>query len=116
MMTRQNLQRVVVLAALILGLGAVAAFGYTRAVAQGPSNGACSPEHMVGMMGQQGMISGMGSGMMGQGSAQSSEQCPFMSGMMNGMMSGTVDKFGPGQGMMGAWSPAVELRPTADKP
>jgi hypothetical protein len=78
-----------------------------------------------GMMGQNdqpsaeqcAQMSGMmDGGMMGQNGQPSAEQCAQMSGMMGGMMNAThMGTFGPGTGMMGAWTPPADLT-TGAKP
>jgi hypothetical protein len=125
-----------IVAILVVVLGLVAVFGgatIKAAYAQGPSQTPCAPGQ--GMMG--GGMMGRG-GMMGQNQPLSVEQCAQIGGMMNmmggsnmmgnmtmggimmgGMMnasSNRTDSFGPGQGMMGAWTPPADLAPTAGKP
>jgi len=118
----------VIVAVVTIALGFLALLGSRTAYAQGTGQTPCDPNHMPG--GQMGHMGGGmmgGRGMMGNGSSDFSQQCAQMSGMM-GMMSGgmmgngnqgmmggmmsahpdSMGQFGPGKGMMGAWSPPAD--------
>jgi len=101
--------------ALALVLGGIALLTGLPASAQGPSGTPCPYGNMMG----QGGMMGNG-GMMGQGRMSSTQPCNRSSGMMGGGMMGRgmmnfQGSFGPGYGMMGAWTPAKELLPTSGK-
>jgi hypothetical protein len=101
-MTRQRKARglLVLGAALALALGFFAVVNAARA--QGPTQTPCPSGNM------------MNGGMMGQNGQPSAGQCAEMAGMMNMMSGGMMNanhigSFGPGNGMMGAWTPPAEL-------
>ncbi len=115
----------------LVALGAVLALALgflvvvNAALAQGPTQTPCPSGNIMngGMMG--------GGGMMGQNGQPSAAQCAQMGGMMGnminggmmdggmmgggmmgGMMNGNANpmgSFGPGTGMMGAWTPPADL-------
>jgi hypothetical protein len=107
---------------LTLVLGAVLAFGALQVAAQSNDNTPCDFGQMFGN-GPQGMMGG--GGMMGQNVPQDCLQGGYYGmGMMGGMMgqfggmgqmmgsgSQTIGRFGPGTGMMGAWTPPADLAP-----
>lgn len=111
----------VIVAVVTIALGFLALLGNRAAYAQGTGQTPCDPSHMSGgQMGHMGggMMGMMGGGMMGNGSSDFTQQCAQMSGMMgmmsSGMMSahaGSMGSFGPGKGMMGAWTPPADLIP-----
>lgn len=94
-------------------------FGAWNAFAQDDTVPPCDLGQMYGMMGHTGMQGrGMGPGMMGD---NFSEDClqngVYGMGMMGGMMGydpQTMGRFGPGTGMMGAWTPPTQLAPAGD--
>ena len=131
----------VIVTVVIVALGLLALLGSRVANAQGTGQMPCDPSHMsngqTGHMGS-GMMGMMGGSMMGNTASDSTKQCaPMMGmmsmmsggmmgngqqgmmgdghqGMMGGMMSahtGAMGSFGPGKGMMGAWTPPAELIP-----
>ncbi len=117
-MTRQRKVRAMLalaaVAALALGFFVVV----NAARAQGPTQTTCPYGTMMngGMMGR--------GGMMGQNYQPSAAQCAQQGGMMNmmgGMMGGGMmnvypnhmGRFGPGTGMMGAWTPPADLASSA---
>lgn len=112
--------------ALAILVGLVVVFGALTAYAQdsGGTSGTCD---FTQMMGGQGM---MGQGMMGGTMPNDQQKCleagMFSMGMMGGqmgmnggmMMGGemgmnpdSMGQFGPGTGMMGAWTPSADLAP-----
>lgn len=108
-------------------LVAVFAFGAWNAFAQDDTTVPCDFTQMYGLMGNQGMQGrGMGSDMMGSNLPEDCLQNGLYGmGMMGGMMgqnrgmgmmmsfaSETMGRFGPGTGMMGAWTPPTELAPS----
>lgn len=128
----------VITVAVVLALGALALLSGAVAYAQGPNQTPCPYGNMMGngMMGSRGMM-GNG-GMMGNNAALSGQPCAQITGMMgmmggygmmgnggmmgmmggNGMMgsggmmgggAGYIGRFGPGTGMMGAWTPSADL-------
>jgi hypothetical protein len=124
---------------LVLALGAIVLFRAVPAYAQGPTQTPCPFGNMMngGRMGgpnnqpsaeqctqMGGMMTMMGQGGMGHGGRMggpsnqpSAEQCAPMGGrmgnmMMGGMMNVAPDhmgSFGPGKGMMGAWTPPADV-------
>jgi hypothetical protein len=129
MLKPQKRNLILVAVALVIALGLVAVAGRTITYAQGST---CDPNNHSGMMGGRGN-GGMMGGMMGGSTVP--QNCPFGSGgmmggmgmmgsrgMMGGMMSGMMGRqgmmggsFGPGRGMMGAWTPPADLAPAAGK-
>ncbi|MGB7342064.1 MAG: hypothetical protein WBC91_24425 [Phototrophicaceae bacterium] len=107
-------------------LVAVFAFGAWNAFAQDDTTVPCDFTQMYGLMGDQGMQGrGMDSDMMGSNLPEDCYQNGLYGmGMMGGMMgqnrgmgmmgfdSETMGRFGPGTGMMGAWTPPTELAPS----
>jgi hypothetical protein len=127
-MTQKRKLQVGLVIVFIVGVGII--FSALTAYAQGTTNPNCPNSHTMGsqgmmngsgsgsaincpqtgtigmgMMGSQGMMNGsslMGNGMMGG------------QGMMGGSsMMGQMGRFGPGTGMMGAWTPSADLLPTS---
>ncbi len=109
--------------ALVTALGLVVVFGAVPTYAQGPDNPPCDFGQMWG--GRGGMMGGRG-GMMGGNFPDDCAEAGWFGmgmtggmmgpGMMGGMM-GDFDqmgRFGPGTGMMGAWTPPAELAPAGD--
>ena len=112
--------------AVALSLGVIGFFRGVPALAQGSTATPCPFGNMTsgGMMGNGGMMGG---------TQPSQEQCTQMSTMMNmmggtgsmgnmmagGMMTGgmmnAAGSFGPGKGMMGAWTPPATLAPITGK-
>lgn len=120
-------RKIVVL--VVLALAAVFTFGVWNTFAQDtPTTPPCDFGQMYGMMNSRGM-QGRGMGMMNGGNVP--EDClqngfygmGMMGGMMNqyggmghmmGFNSETMGRFGPGTGMMGAWTPSSELAPSGE--
>ncbi len=122
--------------ALVLGFAVI--FTGVPAFAQGTTPTPCPFGNVTngGMMGRGGVM-GQG-GMMGGSNQPSSQQCAQLGGMMNmmggsgmmgnmmmggmmmgGMMNAIPDRsgnVGPGNGMMGAWTPPATLAPVAGTP
>lgn len=107
--------------ALVIGLGLVIAAVMSPAYAQGPGN--CDFGQLWG--GRQGMMGGRGGMMGGDLPLDCAEAGWFGMGMMGGMMGhmgmgammgmmanlDDMGRFGPGSGMMGAWTPPADLIP-----
>ena len=120
-------KRSIVVVGVVLALLLVV--GLVNVSAQGPGNDPdCGYWGRGGMMGQGGMM-GRGGMMGGSIPEECLESSWFGMGMtggmmghmgmgsMMGMMMGDFDQygqFGPGSGMMGAWTPSEELRPSGD--
>lgn len=107
---------------VVLALATVFALGLWNALAQDDTNSSCDFAQMYGMNGR-----GMGSGMMTDLPEGCLQSGIYGMGMMGGMMgqfggmgmvmgfdSETMGRFGPGNGMMGAWTPPPDLNPTSD--
>ncbi|MBZ0298418.1 MAG: hypothetical protein K8J31_01700 [Anaerolineae bacterium] len=113
---------------LVVIVGAVLALSALGAAAQDNDSAPCDFGQVFGY-GPQGMMGGsmMGQGMRGQNVPQNCLQDGYYGmGMMGGMMGqlggmghmmgfdpDTMGRFGPGTGMMGAWTPPADLAPTA---
>ncbi len=137
-MTRKAKGLLILGTVFALALGFIVLSAALPAFAQGTTPTPCPFGNVTngGMMGRGGMM-GQG-GMMGGSYQPSSRQCAQFGGMMNmmggngmmgnmmpgGMMMGGMmnanparaGSFGPGNGMMGAWTPSADLAPTAGKP
>lgn len=108
----------------IFVLIAVFALGMWNALAQDDATPPCDVGQMYGMNHQGMQGRGMGSGMMNDLPEDCLQGGFYGMGMMGGMMgqfggmgmmidfdSESMGRFGPGNGMMGAWTPPAELTP-----
>jgi len=130
-MTMQR--RTIISITIVAALAMFAAIGLVTVNAQGPdgNNPPCDYSSLWrgrggmmsqgGMMGSGGMMGGnipddcLQSGWYGMGMTGGMMGYTGMGSMMMGMMMGNFDQygqFGPGSGMMGAWTPPSDLRPS----
>jgi hypothetical protein len=138
-MTRKARKYVILGTAFVLVLGAAVLLTGVPVSGQGTAPTPCPFGNVTsgGMMGPGGMMGGQG-GMMGASNQPTSQQCAQIGNMLNmmggsgmmgnmmmggmmmgGMMNASPDRsgiVGPGNGMMGAWTPPLALAPAAGTP